>query len=81
MFKCLGKKLQARTLVKYLKESVFVKFHILPKWSWSLGKKLQLHSFPNQMISTINDFKFPCTSMNPRPIEDISNSRDVGHCT
>jgi hypothetical protein len=70
-----------RTLCKYLKESVFVKFHILPKWSWSLGEETTTSHFSIPNDSTINELKFLRTPMNPRPIEDISNSPDVGQCT
>jgi hypothetical protein len=47
-----------------------------------LGEKnynFTIFSKPNDL--TINEFKFPCTSMNPRLIEDVSNLPDVGHCT
>jgi hypothetical protein len=46
-------KRQGRTLVQHLKESVFVKFHILPKWSvgaWGRKTTTSHFAIPNQMI-------------------------------
>jgi len=44
--------------VKYLKESVFEKFHILPKWSWSLGEETTTSHFSKPNDSTIMSSNF-----------------------
>jgi hypothetical protein len=45
---------------------VFVKIPHPPKVELELGEETTTSHFSKPNDSTINEFKFPCTSMNPR---------------
>jgi hypothetical protein len=79
MFKCVGKMPRKKNFAKILKRKCVCKIPHPPKVELELGEEMTTSHFSKPNDFTINEFKFPCTSMNPRPIEDISNSPDVGH--
>ncbi len=81
MFKCVGKMPRKKNFAQILIRKCVCKIPHPPKVELELGEETTTSHFSKPNGSTKNEFKFPCTSMNPRPREDISNSPDVGHCT